>query len=196
MKTKDWVIPIISLFLMGCTPGSTGSPPEPGAIQLYRVDIEALTKSCQGDMARMLPATVVYSIDGDTIEVQILNPPPDLETEETIRMIGVDTPETVHPDKPVQDFGPEASAFTKEQLQGKQVYLAFDWDLRDRYDRLLAYVYTEEGTCFNARLIQEGYAYAYPYFRFQFMEEFADLEQTAKEQHRGLWSSASPHGSL
>jgi micrococcal nuclease len=138
----------------------------------------------------MLPAEVVYSIDGDTLGVQISNPPPDLKTKETIRMIGVDTPETVHPDKPVQDFGPEASAFTKEQLQGKRVYLAFDWDLRDRYDRLLAYVYTEDGTCFNARLIQEGYAYAYPYFRFQFMEEFAGLEQTAKEQHRGLWSLA------
>jgi micrococcal nuclease len=138
----------------------------------------------------MLPAEVVYSIDGDTIRVQISNPPPDLETEETIRMIGVDTPETVHPDKPVQNFGSEASAFTKEQLQGKQVYLAFDWDLRDRYDRLLAYVYTEDGTCFNARLIQEGYAYAYLYFRFQFMGEFASLEQAAKEQHRGLWSSS------
>jgi micrococcal nuclease len=103
-------------------------------------------------------------------------------------MIGVDTPETVHPDKPVQDFGPEASAFTKAQLLGKQVYLAFDWDLRDRYGRLLGYIYTEDGTCFNARLIQEGYAYAYPYFRFQFMEEFLDLEETAQEQERGLWS--------
>jgi micrococcal nuclease len=121
----------------------------------------------------------------------MLHPPPDLKTEETIRLIGVDTPETVHPDKPVQDFGPEASAFTKEQLQGKQVYLAFDWDLRDRYGRLLAYVYTEDGTCFNARLIQEGYAYAYLSFRFQFMEEFAGLEQTAREQHRGLWGSAA-----
>ncbi|MHB9293354.1 putative micrococcal nuclease [Hollandina sp. SP2] len=186
MKTKAWLISILSLLLTGCEPSAS----ETRAIPLYRVDIETLTESRQGDTARMLPAEVGYSIDGDTIKVRISNPPAGLETGETIRMIGVDTPETVHPDTPVQDFGPEASAFTKEQLQGKQVYLAFDWDLRDRYGRLLAYVYTGDGTCFNARLIQEGYAYAYLYFPFQFMEEFASLEQAAKEQHRGLWSSS------
>ncbi|MDR2393662.1 MAG: thermonuclease family protein [Treponema sp.] len=184
---KRCLIGIISLVVTGCAPGSTTGSSEPSVLGLYRVDREALTRSSEGDISRMLLVTVVRSIDGDTVRVQISNPPPDLKPEETIRMIGVDTPETVHPDKPVQDFGPEASAFTKAQLLDKQVYLAFDWDLRDRYDRLLGYIYTEDGACFNARLIQEGYAYAYLYFPFQFMEEFTDLEQTAQEQQRGLW---------
>jgi micrococcal nuclease len=180
---------------MGCdSPGSTVILAEP---VLYRVDAEDLATSAEADISRMLPAEVVRHIDGDTVVVRIAHPPPELQTQETIRMIGVDTPETVHPNKPTQPFGPEASAFTKEQLLGKQVYLAFDWDLRDRYGRLLAYLYIIEeiekreearvGTCFNTRLIREGYAYAYRYFAFQFMEEFTDLEQAAREAKRGLW---------
>ncbi|MDR1301168.1 MAG: thermonuclease family protein [Treponema sp.] len=154
---------------------------------LYRVNRLNLTASSQGEISRMVPAEVVDPVDGDTIRVRIPNPPPDLKTVETIRMLGVDTPETVHPHKPVERFGKEASDFTKEQLLSAQVYLAFDWDLRDRYGRLLAYVYTADGRCFNATLIQEGYGHAYISYTFQFIDEFKGLEQAARTGKRGLW---------
>jgi micrococcal nuclease len=68
------------------------------------------------------------------------------------------------------------------------VFLAFDWDLRDRYGRLLAYIYTEPGVCFNATLISEGFGHAYLQYPFQFMEEFEALEREARQQKRGLWA--------
>jgi micrococcal nuclease len=87
----------------------------------------------------------------------------------------------------VERFGKEASAFTRRTLLNKTVYLAFDWDLRDRYGRLLAYIYTAAGDCFNAALIREGYGHAYTRYPFQFMEEFRTLEQNARNAKRGLW---------
>jgi micrococcal nuclease len=114
-------------------------------------------------------------------------PPEGLNLSERIRFLGVDTPETVHPAKEVQQFGKEASDYTKAELTHKTVYLAFDWDLRDRYDRVLAYVYTEDNVCFNAGLIKQGYARAYTDFPFQFADEFVELERQAKEKQTGLW---------
>jgi micrococcal nuclease len=67
------------------------------------------------------------------------------------------------------------------------VLLAFDWDRRDRYGRLLAYIYSPDGDCHNAALIREGYAHAYTTYSFQFMDEFRALEQEARRERRGLW---------
>ncbi|MHB9292608.1 putative micrococcal nuclease [Hollandina sp. SP2] len=167
----------------GESPAKTSLPPK----SLYRINKTPLTESSQGEIARMVLGEVVGHVDGDTLRVRIPNPPPELKTIETIRMLGVDTPETVHPHKPVERFGKEASDFTKARLLGKPVYLAFDWELRDRYDRLLAYLYTPDGRCFNAALIQEGYGYAYVSYTFHFMEEFKALEQAARKGKRGLW---------
>jgi micrococcal nuclease len=178
----------------GYTPCSICKPPEfsdsgQGRNQaaLYRVNTSGLTRSSEAQVSRMVKAEVVNHVDGDTVRVRIPNPPPELKVLETIRMLGVDTPETVHPNKPVQRFGKEASAFTKERLLGKPVYLAFDWDLRDRYGRLLAYIYTEDGRCFNATLIREGFGHAYLSFPFQFIDEFKALEEDARNRKRGLW---------
>jgi micrococcal nuclease len=173
--------------------GTAGAAPaRTGGEGLYRVNLAALKHSAAGDTARMLAAEVVDHVDGDTIRVRIPNPPAGLRAVETIRMIGVDTPETVHPSRPVETFGKEASEFTRTELLGKTVRLAFDWDLRDRYGRLLAYIYTAEGRCFNAGLISEGYGHAYTRFAFQFMEEFRAREQEARQEKRGLWGSGSP----
>lgn len=155
---------------------------------LYRVNTARLASSSDADLSRMLRAEVVSHVDGDTVRVRINNPPETLGAVETIRMLGVDTPETVHPSRPVEIFGIEASNFTKARLLGKNVLLAFDWDLRDRYGRILCYIYTEDGVCHNAALIREGYAHAYTRFTFQFMEEFRELEREAREQKRGLWA--------
>ncbi|MDR2633867.1 MAG: thermonuclease family protein [Treponema sp.] len=167
-------------------PGKT-SPPQSS---LYRLNKTDLTKSSPGNLSLMLPAEVVGHVDGDTLRVRISNPPSELKAIETIRMLGVDTPETVHPHKPVERFGKEASDFTKAALMGTQVYLAFDWELRDRYGRLLAYLYTPQGRCFNAALIEEGYGHAYVSYPFHFMEEFRDLEQAARKSKRGLWTDS------
>jgi micrococcal nuclease len=99
-------------------------------------------------------ATVVEVVDGDTIEVDVAG------SVETVRLLGVDTPETVHPDEPVGCFGPEASARTKQLLPpGTEVRLERDEEARDRYGRLLAYVHLPaDGTFVNEALLREGFA--------------------------------------
>ena len=156
--------------------------------RLYRVNQQGIKTSGDADISRMIRAKVTAHVDGDTVKVRIQNPPSGLNENETIRMLGVDTPETKHPSKPVEYFGKEASEFTRRALLGKQVYLALDWDLRDQYERLLAYIYTDQGECFNVRLIREGYAHAYTHFAFQFMDEFRRVEQEARRAKRGLWN--------
>ncbi|HSH55481.1 MAG TPA: thermonuclease family protein [Candidatus Limnocylindrales bacterium] len=128
--------------------------------------------------------------DGDTITVDMNGNP------ETIRMIGVDTPETHDPRKPVQCYGPAASAFTKNAITaaGSQVRLEADSQStnRDRYDRLLRYVYLPDGTLFNKRLISEGYGFYYPYFPFDKSKEFNEAQEQARAAHRGLWGNCNP----
>lgn len=163
----------------------TAAPTQAGT--LYQVHIAGINSFSAADTSRMIRAEVTGHVDGDTVRVRIDGPPAELGVIETIRLIGVDTPETVHPNKPVAFFGREASDFTKTRLLGANVRLAFDWDLRDRYGRLLAYIYTGDGECFNAVLVREGYGHAYTRFSFQFMEEFRALEREAREARRGLW---------
>lgn len=124
-------------------------------------------------------------VDGDTIIVNIDG------KKERIRLIGVDTPETKHPSKPVQYFGKEATAFTKSMVEGKKVMLGYDYQLRDRYDRLLAYVYLEDETFLNAEIIKQGYGFAYTKFNFKYLEEFRRYEKEAKEHRVGLWGGIS-----
>lgn len=155
---------------------------------LYRVNVAGLKSVFDADITKMLQAEVIECIDGDTVRVRIVNPPEGLKPVETIRMLGIDTPETVHPSKPVERFGKEASDFTKRVLAGKTVYLAFDWDLRDRYNRLLAYIYFGPKDCFNAGILTTGYAHAYLEYPFQFMDEFKYCEKLARDKKAGLWS--------
>ncbi len=125
--------------------------------------------------------------DGDTIGVDMNG------RLEKIRMIGVDTPETHHPKKPVQCFGQAASDFTKHVIteQGSAVRLTADplSSNRDRYDRLLRYVYLRDGTLLNQRLIESGYGFAYTQFIFSKSEDFRAAEKLARETDRGLWAT-------
>jgi micrococcal nuclease len=156
---------------------------------LYRVSALKLSSYKEADTRRMARAKVVRHIDGDTVELRFENPPAGIAEVEKIRMIGVDTPETVHPKKEVEFFGKEASEFTKSALLYKDVFAAFDWDTRDRYGRLLVYIYTAPGVCHNAELVRQGFAHAYTRFPFQFLEEFRALEASAREARRGLWAN-------
>lgn len=129
-------------------------------------------------------ATVVDVSDGDTISVRLPG-----GREESIRYIGVDTPETVHPTEPVGCYGPKASHFNEELVAGRQVRLRFDRERRDYYGRLLAYVY-RGGVFVNAELVRRGFARAVYYspngaFRYR----FESLQQGAARKGRGLWGA-------
>jgi micrococcal nuclease len=113
--------------------------------------------------------------------------PPLLHVVERVRFLGVDTPETVDPRKAVQEYGEAAYLFTKRSIEKSYIFLAFDWDLRDQYGRILAYVYVENGLCFNTILLQRGYAYAYTRYPFQFLDEFKAHEMAARNNKVGLW---------
>ena len=135
---------------------------------LYRVNKENLVNHSEADLSKLVAATVRRVVDGDTIQVEIINPPDGLQGAETVRLLGEDTPESVHPSKPMEHFGKEASEFTKSRLEGKTVYLV-------------------DGTCHNASIIQEGYGFAYLTYVFQFKEEFSTLQREAREKGMGLW---------
>lgn len=132
------------------------------------------------------PYPVVRVVDGDTIRV-------DRDGEEiVVRFIGINTPETVAPNRPIECFGPEASARTKELLAGANVWLEYDEvsGLTDKYDRTLAYVWTSPDTMLNEQLVREGYAEEYTYsdgFRWQQVLEQA--ERDARERNVGLWAA-------
>ena len=107
---------------------------------------------------------------------------------ENVRLIGVDTPETVHPEKPVETFGPEASDFTGRALEGRKVYLQLEpRNEYDRYGRLLAYVFLVDGTLFNAELVKQGYARVIAPSPFRYYKEFKRYEQDAKKDGLGIW---------
>lgn len=127
---------------------------------------------------------VIKVIDGDTVTVEIDG------KKETIRLIGIDTPETVDPRKPVECFGIEASNKAKEILMGKSVRLEADSIVgeRGKYGRLLRYIFLEDGTNFNKMMIGEGYAYEYTYnSSYKYQNEFKQAEKEARETKRGLW---------
>lgn len=122
---------------------------------------------------------VVKVIDGDTIT---------LENGEVVRYIGIDTPETTHPSKPVQCFGKEASEKNKELVEGKMVRIEKDVSERDKYNRLLRYVWVGE-IFVNDYLVREGYAYALTYPPdVKYADQFLKAQQEAREQNKGLWA--------
>jgi micrococcal nuclease len=128
-------------------------------------------------------ALVTRVVDGDTIEVRFDG------REEDVRLIGVDTPETVKPGTPVQCFGPEASSFSHRRLEGRQVRLVFGVERRDIYGRLLAYAYLHRRLV-NATLLRRGLARTLtipPNDRFA--ERFARLETAAGRAGHGLWGA-------
>jgi len=126
-------------------------------------------------------------IDGDTIQ---------LDDGRRVRLIGVDTPETVHPQKGVEPYGKEASNFTRSMLEGREVYLEYDVQLADKFGRTLAYVWLEDGRFFNELLLLEGYAQVATFPpNVKYVERFLEAQKKAREAGKGLWSFESEtHG--
>jgi micrococcal nuclease len=125
--------------------------------------------------------------DGDTIRVNMEG------KTETIRFIGVDTPETQDPRKPVQCFGKAAAAHTKEIIGQSRVRLEADPtnSNRDRYDRLLRYIYLPDGTLVNKKIVADGFGFVTTGFPFIKMEEFKAAESAARSANLGLWGSCN-----
>jgi len=124
----------------------------------------------------------VRVIDGDTIE---------LDGGERIRYIGIDTPETKHPRKPVQRMGPEATMANRILVEGRRVRLEYDAQRRDRYGRTLAYVHV--GTVMvNERLVRAGYARVSTYPpNVKYVERFVAAQSAARAARAGLWGAGA-----
>jgi micrococcal nuclease len=207
---KKWII-IAALLVIGL--GFLGTREKPNLPQATKPSVQSISqekpktvkvkqaknesqpeplssKETNSQKANSLGITTKYNdlvlvtrvIDGDTIEVEGLG---------KVRLIGVDTPETVDPRKPVQCFGKEAAQKTTQMLLGKKVHLESDptQGERDKYNRALRYVFLEDGTNFNQWLIENGYAHEYTYnLPYKYQLEFKNAEKSARENNRGLWS--------
>ena len=154
----------VLLLLLG------GDEDDPG-----RPDARAGGGSASGVVTRV--------VDGDTAEVELEG------GEEDVRYIGVDTPESVAPDQPVECYGKEASDFNRELVEGQRVRLRFGAERRDRYGRLLAYVYLGDRFV-NAELVRQGYARTLEIApNTDFAALFDRLQQHAANAGRGLWTA-------
>ena len=131
---------------------------------------------------------VIRVVDGDTVVLSLDG------VKTRVRLIGIDTPETVHPQKPVEHYGQEASTFLKNLLRGESVSLEYETEAAttDKYGRTLAYVYrAPDGLFVNAEIVRQGYGHAYTRFPFKYMEQFREYERIAREAGKGLWGQSS-----
>ena len=136
--------------------------------------------------SELTPHPVSRVVDGDTVELLVEGVPI------KVRLIGVDTPETVHPQQPVEHYGKEASAFTRNLLRGESVYLIRGQEKVDRYGRTLGYLYrAPDGLFVNAEIIRQGYGHAYVQFPFEHMDRFVALQTRAREAGKGLWAASA-----
>ncbi len=159
-------------------------------------DVVSLPPNADTDAAiPLIKTTVTRVVDGDTVVARF----PD-GSEDRVRFIGVDTPETKHPTKAVEYFGEEADAFTRLHLENREVWLELDVESRDQYDRVLAYVWlvppenlmdeTVRASMFNAWLLLEGYAQMVTFPpNVKYVDLFRQYENEARENDRGLWAN-------
>ena len=152
---------------------------------LDKITISPTQPAVQGITTGKSEATVVRVVDGDTLNVMLHN------REEKIRVIGINTPESVVPSRGVQCFGKEASSFAKKTLSGQTVLLETDptQTNKDRYGRLLRSVWFNNGsTSFGKLMLSEGYAVEYTYETpHLYQSEYRQAEQLARENKKGLW---------
>jgi len=145
-----------------------------------------LAISLKQDTGLTLPIreeTVERVIDGDTIV---------LTNGEVVRYLDIDTPETVHPTKPVQCYGPESTERNRELVEGRIVQLDVPAVAKDNYGRTLAYVYADDDFV-NGELVWEGYAYAQSYGQpGRLYPTLIRMEKAARESQKGLWESCQP----
>lgn len=184
-------------------------------VQPEKVDTQPSVSTQMGQVSRAFNDSpnvvrVIKVVDGDTITVQTDLDDASTSSKITLRLIGINTPETVDPRKKVECFGREASAKAKEMLSGKLVRLEYDdtQDTVDKYGRKLAYVFIQDESYttkqnsnadteifFNKYMIEQGYAYEYTYSKpYKYQSEFKYAQKRAEAEGRGLWSPTACNG--
>lgn len=134
--------------------------------------------------------TVLRVVDGDTIK---LDTPDRAEPATTVRLWGIDTPETKAPGKPIAYFGPEATQVTTRLVDRREVNIELDpQNTRGKFGRLLAFVYTDDGRMLNEELLRSGHAYADNRWRHRFYFRFLQIEAQARKNKIGLWQNVKP----
>ena len=144
-----------------------------------------------GESVREGPYRVARVVDGDTFTIK-------LGSQTTkVRVIGIDTPESVDPRRPVQCFGKQASARASALLSGKNVWLEVDpnQDTRDRFGRLLRFVWIDNTSDFGLTMIRDGFALEYTYdLPYRYQAQYRSAQVAAKETDAGLWSPSTCAG--
>lgn len=171
---------------------NTGSPSDKSEVKdAQEVKTTETTQVTTQNNSQYTYYSVSSVVDGDTLKINkdgsII----------TLRLIGLDTPETVDPRKPVQCFGKEASSKAKELLTGKKVRIETDSTQGnlDKYGRTLAYLYREDGLFYNKYMIEQGYAHEYTYGTpYKYQTEFKNAQKSAQTNSLGLWSSNTCNG--
>lgn len=192
IRKKSWgvvaalVFVLLALFAIQCFSVNndvTQVVKEEGSVvPLESLDFDKSTSQKEG------PYKVSKVVDGDTLDIII-----DGKTER-VRLIGINTPEVVDPRKTVECFGKEASDKAKETLSGKSVYIESDSSQgdKDKYGRLLRYVFIDEDIIFNKMMIEGGFAYEYTYeVPYKYQEEFKRAQKDAELNKRGLWADGA-----
>ena len=168
---KISTILILGILLFGCTVEVTSSP---------EASLSSKGSKTDNNRSNLVQYEVIRVIDGDTVE---------LKNGERLRYNDIDTPETVHPSKPIECYGPEASKKNKELVEGETILVELGDPEKDRYGRLLGYVYIDD-LFVNAELVRGGYAevnsYGNPGSK---IVELINIERDAKLKSTGLWSS-------
>lgn len=179
MMVQKLLLVALALSFAGC---GEENPAKPGGHGYTQASPARVRQNQPAETGKPVWRTVVRVVDGDTII---------LDGGERIRLIGVDTPETVHPRKPVEYYGKEASAFTKRTVEGKRVWLEYDQERTDRYGRTLAYVHMEDGRVLNEEIVRQGYGHAYTKYPFKYMERYREFARQARQSGAGLWGGGS-----
>ncbi|TSC86178.1 MAG: micrococcal nuclease [Parcubacteria group bacterium Gr01-1014_8] len=192
-------IALLALVILALTVATTWYPPSSSNSQLASPSLETvapeteMSEATEGEKKETY--RVVKVVDGDTLALEMGG------NSVTVRLIGLDTPETLDPRKPVQCFGKEATEHAKKLLEGRRVSIEKDptQGELDKYGRLLVYVYLPDlpaeasaqagGLMFNEQMISEGYGHEYTYnIPYKYQTEFKAAENKARERKRGLWA--------
>ena len=172
-------IALLVAFLFAVHDGMQASPETPQYLDRIAGNAIAIDPTVTFEYGK--PIQVAHAVDGDTVQ---------LISGDYVRYIGIDTPEEFDPRKPVQCYAKEAADENRRLVQGQYVVIQKDVTERDKYGRLLGYIYLSDGTFVNKLLVEEGFAFEY-YYKPDISKsnELKAVEATAKEAKKGLWSA-------
>lgn len=159
-----------------------------GAVGFFDVERNGVASVDDMSITDLLPGVVVGVTDGDTIKVFFADPPPGVQPDESVRLLGIDTPE-LHTSSGPDPWAEEAREFVIQQTDESVVYVAFESKWRGSFGRLLGYVFTDDGRLLNGELLSHGLASVYHETPCHFHQEFVSLEAAARSEAVGMWTT-------